>query len=287
MSCLDRNLFEANFTIDGRDILDTDPKLNPFYDHNHVLIPYCSSDLWLASEVTAQQECDCGDLNCFNYSADSQELQFAFRGKIIFQSIFEQLLTDHGMGEAKKILLGGSSAGGVGVTNLAQWVHDRVHDNDTSPDPELFLLLDSAWFINFQDGVSRVFNGATNTNQISTMRLFDIIATHPPCANMSLGYPCCISAHCVMTTREESGALAYFPETGVQTFALSSVYDIFLLAPAVAGLDAFEAVMGGNAGATTGLLIDFLRVVGEYGGEMNFTLGLTFDIVSKGFFFRI
>ena len=33
--------------IEGRDILDTDSTENPlFHDYNHVLIPYCSSDLF-------------------------------------------------------------------------------------------------------------------------------------------------------------------------------------------------------------------------------------------------
>ena len=45
--------FVNNSEIEGRDILDTDPTLNPlFHDYNHILIPYCSSDLWLGEETT-------------------------------------------------------------------------------------------------------------------------------------------------------------------------------------------------------------------------------------------
>ena len=99
-----------------------------------------------------------------------------------------------------------------------------------------------------------------------------------------MGFPCCVSAHCVMTTRNKTtGDLAYFPSTRTRTFVLNSVYDVFLLAPAVVGLDDFEGVTaGGEQDNVTSLLIDFLRLVGEYGGEMNFTLTQTFQSVSQG-----
>ena len=101
--------FGTNFSIKGRDLLSTNQDQNPdFYAHNHVLIPYCSSDLWLASEVLPthpNSSCDCSDLDCFGYQPDSPQLQFAFRGKIIFQSIFNQLL-GLGMNVASEIILG-------------------------------------------------------------------------------------------------------------------------------------------------------------------------------------
>ena len=38
--------------IEGRDILDVDPMRNPlFYSYNHVLVPYCSSDVWLGEQT--------------------------------------------------------------------------------------------------------------------------------------------------------------------------------------------------------------------------------------------
>ena len=73
-----------------------------------------------------------------------------------------------------------------------------------------------------------------------------------------------------------AGLLKHYPQSRVRTFILSSVYDVFLLAPAVVGLDDFDSVSGGNQQNATSLLIDFLRVVGEYGGVMNFTLAQTF-----------
>lgn len=286
MQCLDRGLFGTDFSVVGQDLLDTNPKENSdFFGHNHVLIPYCSSDIWLGSEVMDQRECNCSDVDCFGYEPDSSQLQFAFRGKIIFQSIFQQLKTDFRMSEASEIVLGGSSAGGLGAVNLAQWVQDNK-----PPGSELLLLLDSSWFINFQDGILRVFNGtvAQNTDQprASTNeresgddinRLFGILNNHSSCADRRLGFPCCVSAHCVLTTKDNAtGQLQHFPRS-VRTFILGSVYDVFLLSPAVVGLDDFESVSGGNSANTTSLLIDFLRLIGEYGGQMNFTLAQTFN----------
>lgn len=208
MQCLDRGLFGENFTVKGQDLLDTDPEENPdFSGHNHVLIPYCSSDLWLASDVSVgQPECDCSDVDCFNYMPNSPALQFAFRGKIIFQSIFQQLMGNFGMNSASEIILGGSSAGGLGAANLAQWVQSAK-----PPSTELMVLLDSSWFIDFQDGILMIFDGTTRMNPEqprsgieieNMMRLFGILRSHPSCNDRELGYPCCVSPYCVMTTRD-------------------------------------------------------------------------------------
>jgi len=277
MQCLKRH------SVQGMDILDPDPEKNPnFYAHNHVLIPYCSSDLWLGAEFDANdpERCQCGNLSCFGYSPDASRLQFTFRGQTIFKTIFKQLLGDHNMSSAERILLAGSSAGGVGVVNLAQWVRGEM-----SMQTNLFLLLDSAWFINFQENIYRVFNGTVPSVQqgggnTDEQRLLDIIAGHASCNDTSLGYPCCISAHCVMTTRDTAGNLAYFPKTGVRTFALGSVYDILLLAPTLAGFQDIQSE--DNADEVTDLLVDFVRVAGEYGGEMNFTLAHAADEVGMG-----
>ena len=63
----------------------------------------------------------------------------------IFQSIFQQLTDDYGLGNASELVLAGSSVGGVGVINNAKWVQERLDEHT-----ELLVLLDSAWFINFR-----------------------------------------------------------------------------------------------------------------------------------------
>ena len=279
MECL-QSRFPHNNSVLGRDIMDGDPAKNPdFYDHNHVIIPYCSSDLWLGEE-DQQLECNCSDLACFNYTADSANLQFTFRGKAIFQSIFRQLQAEYGMRDAVEVVISGSSAGGVGVVNHAQWVRDQLR-----PQTELLVLFDSSWFVNFQDSIYKIFDGTVNARGPKMLtrddfRLLDILTSHPACADFKFGYPCCISAHCVLTRRNDTGKLLYYPEVNQRTFALFSLYDIFLLAPALAGQDRFatsdnESPDGDDGENLAGQLINFLRIIGEYGGEMNNTVSRT------------
>ena len=59
----------GDFSLLGTDILDQDKDTNPlFWSYNHVVIPYCSSDVWLGNEMNdtrnntaADGECDCFD----------------------------------------------------------------------------------------------------------------------------------------------------------------------------------------------------------------------------------
>ena len=260
--------------------IETLKKIRIFFDHNHVIIPYCSSDLWLGEEEDSN-ECNCTDLACFGYQPDSQNLQFTFRGKRIFQSIFKQLQIENGMNNADEIVIAGSSAGGVGVLNHAKWVRDQI-----LPTAKLLVLFDSSWFINFQESIYRLFDGTLNSVQSfmlsssqrsDSRRLLGIISSNPACSDLIFGYPCCISAHCIMTRRNGTGQLSYYPEFNQRTFAIFSLYDIFLLVPALAGQDSFST-SNGNMNVI-GQLINFLRIVGEYGGEMNATASMSFNEV--------
>lgn len=287
MECL-QSRFPLNFSVHGRDIMDGDPSKNPdFFDHNHVIIPYCSSDLWLGEE-DQERECNCSDLACFSYQPDSANLQFTFRGKAIFQSIFRQLQVEVGMSSAVEIVIAGSSAGGVGAINHAQWVRDQI-----MPQTKLLVLFDSSWFINFQNSIYRIFDGTINSMQSemltsdNRLRLLNILSSHPACGDFHFGFPCCISAHCMLTRRNDMGQLLYYPEVNQKTFAIFSLYDVFLLAPALAGQDNFtssdnDSPSGDDSDDVNlvGMLINFLRTIGEYGGEMNNTALMSYFEVS-------
>lgn len=284
MKCLSPSHFNTTSrgvrAIEGRDMLSTNENQNGDFAHfNHVLIPYCSSDLWLAAEETSANESNCSIFE--TYEPNSPGLQFTFRGKIIFQSIFRQLMEDHNMTEADSIILGGSSAGGIGIINLVQWAVG------TLPTATMSLVVDSAWFINFQGNIARIFEESigdafssessstvNSDSRQSTQRLLDILYSHPPCNDRTFGFPCCISAQCMLTRRNDSGQLAYFPEgSNVRSFFLSSVYDIYLLAPTIANQDSFNELDEMNQ---TEALVNFLLKVGEYGGEMNRSFARTF-----------
>ena len=279
-------------SVEGRDILDVDPVKNPlFYNYNHVVVPYCSSDVWLGEETSNTEavkgdtsQCDCltsasVSNPCFNFNPQSANLQFTFRGKIIYQSIIEQLLSDHGMSEAERAILAGSSSGGVGVVNHAQWTRDKL-----KPSTQLRVVFDSSWFINFQGGIEEVFNGGT-VDTPTSQSLFKVLQSQNVACNDTsrFGYPCCVSAQCVLTQRGSDGELQYYPND-TPTFALFSIYDIYLLAPAlqtVADINsAQQSVNTGDGKAGIDVVLDFLRIAEEYGGTMNYTLDVVTAQVS-------
>ena len=74
----------------------------------------------------------------------------------------------------------------------------------------------------------------------------------------------------MLTQQDSSGELEFYPDN-TPTFALFSIYDIYLLAPGLASVANLENRQKWS------IVLDFLRIAGEYGGTMNHTL----DIVTK------
>ncbi|KAG0444724.1 hypothetical protein HPB47_013460 [Ixodes persulcatus] len=108
-------------------ILSPDPEENQYWwNANHVLIPYCSSDAWSGS------------------TNGKTEAGYAFMGSLIVQEVILELL-DRGLYEAKMLLLAGSSAGGAGVLLNV----DRVADLLGSLGSRVKVrgVADSGWFL--------------------------------------------------------------------------------------------------------------------------------------------
>ena len=177
--------------------------------------------------------------------------------------------------------------GGIGAMNHALWLKEQLPSSTT-----LSLLLDSSWFINFNQVIEREFgfdesmiSSATttarsdptttttttttttaspdsNTTQTQEDNLFSIIAWHPPCRQLHINAPCCISARCLLSNS------AHFPrETAV--FAIVSLYDVFLLGASLRGLAVLASEESEEESLKPGYALDFLRTVSEYGGVMN------------------
>lgn len=229
----------APATIQGRDVLDTDCLSNPsFCDFNHVLIPYCSSDLWLLNDTRFNRSP--GD---FRYNPNATtDVQFVFRGAQIFRSA----LRDLGIPVGSEVVLAGSSAGGVGALNHANWTSQLVGSN-------VRVVMDSSWFVDFRGVLSSSFS---DPNATALWKLAS--SAVDACQLTALGFPCCISPACVLTSR-------FSP--GIPVFAITSLYDAYLLSSVVSTLAPFV-----NDGILTGVNADFAIALGEYGGAMNITL---------------
>ena len=256
--------------IVGRDIMDSKKENNPsFYDYNRVIIPYCSSDMWLGNdtrEVPNINESGNPQSDFLDkvYKPESPNLQFTFRGSVIFQSIINELMVN-GLSDATNLILAGSSAGGLGVVNNAKWVYEKL-DGMTN----ISIIADSSWFVNFRNNIYRRFNGTVKdeddtmnipTNIQSKKDLLTIISTSPQCSDTTRGSPCCLSIYCVLTSPD------YFPGGEIPVIALFSLYDVYLLADSIANSIIPGQYQGDNVQPSLGL--EFLFIVAEYGGVMN------------------
>ena len=111
-------------------------------------------------------------------------------------------------------------------------------------------MFDSSWFIDFRDSIQTTFNGEGYSS--NTQHLLQVLMSNDACNDTDqFGYPCCLSAHCIMTQRNSSGQLQYYPKN-TPTFALFSLYDIYLLAPKLSAvaenLEAVAVSTGDNIG---------------------------------------
>lgn len=226
----------------GRDILASSKSENPsFFDHNHVLVPYCSSDLWLGLKNKTSQN------GSFNFVNDSSVENFSFKGQAIFRSVFEELNEKYNLSLAEEIVVSGSSAGGIGVLNHAKWLKSQNFTINAT----LLFIIDSAWFINFQDA----FKSRVKREFASLVGL-----SLEACADISYGYSCCLSASCLISRG--------FVPNEIQTAFVFSLYDIYMFADVLKRLE--------NEGKTAeNNVADFLSVVSTYGGAMNESLEIS------------
>ncbi|XP_053604453.1 palmitoleoyl-protein carboxylesterase NOTUM [Plodia interpunctella] len=114
-------------------LLSSDPNINPlWHKSNHVLLPYCSSDMWAGTRVNRR-------LNT----------TFAFAGKYIVRSVLSELI-QHGL--SGRLLLVGSSAGGAGVMLHADPARRMLRSHGI----RVASLADSGWFLDRPARAKRV-----------------------------------------------------------------------------------------------------------------------------------
>ena len=103
-------------TLNEDGILSGSAAENPdFYNANHVVVSYCSSDLWSGNRKKSQQ-------------TGGHE----FRGFKIVRAVINDLLKKPGrnLSSANRVLLSGTSAGGVGVMVHLDWLSRKLPSAD-------------------------------------------------------------------------------------------------------------------------------------------------------------
>ena len=252
--------------IEGRDLLDASEYNNPiFHNYNKVLIPYCSSDLWVGND-TRELGIDVSINNpqdqFFNqYDPKSNQLQFTFRGQTIFKSVIKELITEYNLDKSHELVMAGSSAGGVGAINHAKWLVNTLNEIT-----RISIITDSAWFINFHDIINARFIENTMTLSKNTSYMTDLLSliqANPQCADTTYGSPCCISQACMLQVPE------YFPVGRVPVLSLISLYDILVLADALVNTVPIGGIEEDDPTSQPSVGIDFLFAIAEYSGSMN------------------
>ncbi len=115
-------------TLELEGIFSESNRENPdFYNANHVVIPYCSSDLWSGDRESS-----------------SSTGGYAFRGQKIVRSVVQDLRNKNGVAKGKlatasRVLLSGTSAGGAGVMMHLDWLTERL------PGAEVRGVNDAGW----------------------------------------------------------------------------------------------------------------------------------------------
>ena len=212
------------------------------YEYTHVLVPYCSSDLWLGQKTNPNKP--------FHFVNDSTVDNFSFKGHAIFRSVLLDLLQRYNLSKAVEIVLAGSSAGGIGVLNHADWVLNHVIKYHGLK-AKLKSIIDSGWFINFQDSLQ----ASVRPKFMSFVNMMS-----SACKDVSRGYPCCSSASCMI-------ARGYYP-AGVPLLIVSSMYDIFLFGDVLKRQEKEGKTVKDNSA-------DYFSLVSMYGGAMNESITLT------------
>lgn len=239
--------------VTGKDLLSASKHENPtFSEYTHVLVPYCSSDLWLGLNTNPKKP--------FHFVDDSSVENFSFRGQTIFRSVFLDLLQQYNLSDAKEIILAGSSAGGVGVLNHADWVLNHVIKSP-GLNAKLFTIVDSGWFIDFQGSLRAQVNP-----EFLSFANISLLA----CMDFSHGHTCCPSASCMISR-------GYYPSS-VPLLLVSSMFDSFMLREVFERLENEGKTAEDNYG-------DFLSVVNMYGGEVNGSITLNENKASNVSFF--
>lgn len=118
-------------------LLSADPLANPLWHAaNHVLLPYCSSDMWAGTRIQRANN------------------SFAFTGRLIVREVLNELLRGGLIG---KVLLVGSSAGGAGVMLHADTSRRMLRTHGI----KVAAISDSGWFL---DRPSHIRHGSTAEN---------------------------------------------------------------------------------------------------------------------------
>lgn len=242
--------------VEGRDLLSGNSTQNPlFHNFTRVLVPYCSQDAFLADRNNPMDLPPDYLVSNTNFDATEDADNFVYKGKVIFYSVIEELIENHGLADASRLVLSGSSAGGIGVLNNLDWVEQTLQERtNSSRPPDVASIIDSSWFITFSE--NHVVNWTT-----SIPLAFNLTEA---CSDFSYGFSCCTSPVCLF-------GKGYVNSTS-PIFSISSTHDIFTLEDPLV-----QSFRDGGAEDDR----ELLRIFNSYGAIMNESFVQSFNAYSN------
>ena len=142
--------------------------------------------------------------------------------------------------------------------NQAGWLRSRLPGNTT-----FSVILDSAWFTNYDGNLVKSFDFDYVQKSMN-------IQSHIPCRDVSsVGYPCCVSAPCMLSKAPQNSL--DFPD--IPVFVIFSQYDLFVLSKSLLKLQKDFKVL------------ELFRIVTKYGEDMKVRLSHTSRIATNMSYF--
>ena len=86
-------------------LMDSDPAVNPTANYTRVLVPYCDGGSYAGGNFTST----------LVTLANGTVAPLYFRGRLNLHAILDDLIVNHGLGDAEELVLTGNSAGGLAV----------------------------------------------------------------------------------------------------------------------------------------------------------------------------
>ncbi|CAM9612922.1 unnamed protein product, partial [Pylaiella littoralis] len=155
--------------LEGDGLLSGDPSANTrFSTYNRIFVPYCSMDMFLLGT-----------------ESDDGELQF--RGRHLLEETLRVVLSTVTASNAN-VVLGGSTAGGVGAFNIASWLLETF-DQARLFVAELSVIVDSAFLFDVH-GYMVPFLGYLQSDPSAAY------SSH--CSEEFDGGPCCLQFACMV-----------------------------------------------------------------------------------------
>eukprot|EP00873_Tetraselmis_striata_P045710 jgi/Tetstr1/465974/TSEL_010566.t1 len=206
-SRMDLDEYGDRFTYFSRD-----PARNPMlHSWTHVLVRYCDGGSYSGDVPEAESPYVTGWL---------RSRRLYFRGKAVLQAIMTDLLEKRGLDAASSIVLGGASAGGVGILMQADEWQDRIRATATAQrrkPPKLAVMVDAGIFPDHQDASSPACRYEE--------RLRRVMALHRPTSQAL--------RRCQTANADDPGRCMFgvhlLPHVEAPVFAFSSVFDGWML----------------------------------------------------------